>query len=186
MMEGKMKNRNMAYVVVGSFLFCIALCGCAPSKEMSTESIPAAKQFSVPRYLGTWYEIVRMPHWFENGLEKTTATYTMRKDGDIDVLNRGWNVEKSEWKDANGKAWVSDPSKGAWLRVRFFWPFSSDYKVIALDTLNYSYSMVTSGTKDYLWILSRTPQMQEPVYQQLIQQAKDFGFDVSTLHKVSH
>ncbi len=177
------RTRVVAHSII---FFCIFICGCAPSKEMNTESIPAVKQISIPQYLGTWYEIVRMPHWFENGLEKTTATYTLRKDGDIDVLNKGWNVEKQEWKEANGKAWIPDSTAGALLRVRFFWPFASDYKVIALDTAAYSYSMITSGTKDYLWILSRTPKMQDSLYQHLIKQAIDFGFDVSKLHKVSH
>lgn len=181
-----MKTGMSVVVTLGLFILCVFMDGCAPSKEMSTESISAVKRISIPRYLGTWYEIVRMPHWFENGLEKTTATYSLRSDGDIDVLNKGWDVEKQEWKDAHGKAWLPDSTKGALLRVRFFWPFTSDYKVIVLDTAAYSYSMITSGTKDYLWILSRTPKMQDSLYQHLIQQAIDFGFDVSKLHKVSH
>jgi apolipoprotein D and lipocalin family protein len=172
-----------------TFLFCFSLIlmiegGCSVSKEMSTESIPVVQTFDLQRYLGTWYEIARLPHSFENGLEKVTATYTLRDDGMITVLNKGFNSTSGKWKDAAGKARFKQPPAGGYLEVSFFWIFYADYKIIALDTINYSYAMITSSSKDYLWILSRTPQLDDAVYQSLLTKATGWGFNRSELYKV--
>jgi apolipoprotein D and lipocalin family protein len=151
---------------------------------MSTENIPVVKSFDIQRYLGTWYEVARLPHSFENGLDKVTATYSIRDDGKIAVLNRGFNTATGEWKDANGKARLKEPGAGALLEVSFFWIFYADYKVIELDTVNYSYSMVTSSSKEYFWILSRTPQVDDVMYDRLIQKARGWGFNISAIYKV--
>jgi apolipoprotein D and lipocalin family protein len=174
-------------IIVGVSFFstlCLLLFGCAPSKEMSTESIPAIKSFDLKRYLGVWYEAARLPHSFENGLDRVTATYTLQEDGTIKVLNKGFNTSEGEWKEANGKAYIPDTLAGAILKVSFFWIFYGEYKVIALDTVNYSYAMVTSSSKKYLWILSRSPQLEQTVYDDLIGKAKDWGFNVSQIYKV--
>jgi len=159
---------------------------CFTSKKSSTASIPVVKDFDLERYLGNWYEISRLPNSFEKNLDRVTATYTLREDGKIDVLNRGFDSTKNSWKEAKGKAWIPDAQFPARLRVSFFWIFASDYKVIALDSVNYSYAMVTSGSKKYLWILSRTYQMDDESYTQLFQKAKEYGFEVDKLYKVSH
>ncbi|MCX6121799.1 MAG: lipocalin family protein [Ignavibacteriales bacterium] len=171
-------------IVLGSPLIFILLNGCFVSKEMNTASIPAVKSFDLQRFLGTWYEVARLPHSFENGLDKVTATYTLRDDGKIDVLNRGFNTVKGEWKEAKGKARFKDPSTGTLLEVSFFWIFYSDYKVIILDTMNYSYAMVTSSSKKYLWILSRTPHLSDAISDTLIRKAGDWGFNISAIYKV--
>jgi lipocalin len=134
--------------------------------------------------LGTWYETARLPNSFEKNLDYVTATYTLRDDGKINVLNKGFDSTKNDWKEAKGKAWVPDSRIPAHLKVSFFWIFAGDYKIIALDQENYSYSMVTSKTKKYLWILSRTPHMDVEVYNQLVDKAKGFGFEVEDLYKV--
>jgi apolipoprotein D and lipocalin family protein len=162
----------------------IFISGCSVSKEMSTEFIPAVKSFDLQRYLGLWYEIARLPHSFENGLDRVTATYTLREDGKIAVLNKGFNVEKGEWSEAIGKARIKDDTAGAFLEVSFFWIFYADYKVIELDTTNYSYAMITSSSKKYLWILCRTPHLDNAVYDTLIRKAADWGFNTSAIYKV--
>jgi apolipoprotein D and lipocalin family protein len=162
-------------------ILTVFLLGCAPSKEMSTEFIPAVKTFDLQRYLGTWYEAARLPHSFENGLDRV---YTLRNDGMIGVLNKGFDVSKSEWKEANGKARFKGSSAGAILEVSFFWIFYADYKVIELDTVNYSYAMVTSSSKKYLWILSRSSQLDPNIYSVLIRKAGEWGFNTSAIYKV--
>jgi apolipoprotein D and lipocalin family protein len=171
-------------IVLSFPLILVLLYGCSVPKEMSTESIPAVKSFDLQRFLGTWYEVARFPHSFENGLDKVTATYTLRDDGKIDVLNKGFNTAKGEWKEAKGKARIKDSYTGAFLEVSFFWIFYADYKVIILDTVNYSYAMVTSSSKKYLWILSRTPHLDDAISDTLIRKAGDWGFNISTIYKV--
>jgi len=166
------------------FLLFLLLAGCFTPKELSTDSIPAVKNFDLNRYLGTWYEVARLPHSFEEGLDQVTATYTLQEDGTIRVLNKGFNTSEAKWNEAEGKAYVPDTSAGALLKVSFFWIFYADYKVITLDTINYSYAMVTSSSKKYLWILSRSPQLEAPVYNGLIQRADGWGFKTSDIYKV--
>jgi len=165
------------WLMIGSAMFVTARAG------ESTESLPPVPDFDLNRYLGTWYEIVRMPHRFEKDLIKVTATYSLRPDGKIRVLNRGYKPSKEKWSDARGKAWVPDLRVPARLRVSFFWPFSAEYKIIRLDA-DYQWALVTSGSTDYLWLLSRTPKMEEPVLDSLVQFAKEKGFNVGKLIRV--
>ncbi|MFC1551552.1 lipocalin family protein [Candidatus Latescibacterota bacterium] len=162
----------------------VVLSSCYTSKKMSTASIPAVKDFQLERYLGIWYEIARLPNSFEKDLDNVTANYSLRENGEINILNKGFNSEKKLWKDATGRAWMKDPNNPAHLRVSFFWKFSSDYKIIALDSENYSYALVTSTSKKYLWVLSRTPKMDTGIYASLVKIAKDYEFEVEKLYKV--
>jgi apolipoprotein D and lipocalin family protein len=172
--------------IVFSFpLFCFFFFGCSVPKEMNTESIPAVRSFDLQRYLGTWYEVARLPHSFENGLDKVTATYSLRENNMVEVINKGFNTAKGEWKEAKGKARFKNEIPGALLEVSFFWIFYADYKIIELDTINYSYAMITSGSKEYLWILSRTPQLDNAVYDSLLRKATNWGFNLSALYKLS-
>ena len=171
------------YIISFLLLFFVT---CTVPDEMKTDHIPVVTGFDVQRYLGTWYEISRLPHRFEKNLQKVTATYTLREDGKIKVLNRGYHTEKEEWKEAEGKAWIPDPQKPAHLRVSFFWIFAADYKVIALDTVAYAYAMVTSSSKEYLWILARKPHLDKTVYDRLIAYAKQQDFDLSKLEIIEH
>lgn len=179
-----MSPYQLHWIGFGFFILILFISGCFTPKELSTESIPAIKNFDLNRYLGMWYEVARLPHSFEEGLDRVTATYTLRDDGKIEVLNKGFNTSKGEWKEAKGKAYIPDTSAGALLSVSFFWIFYADYKVIALDTTNYSYTMVTSSSKKYLWILSRSPQLENLVYDNLIRQASEWGFNIAEIYKV--
>ncbi|RPI04456.1 MAG: lipocalin [Ignavibacteriae bacterium] len=179
-----MKPGQLLPIVLSVPFILVLMIGCSVSKEMSTDLIPVVKSFELQKFLGTWYEVARLPHSFENGLDKVTAQYSLRDDGKIDVLNKGLKKETGEWKEAKGKARMKEPGAGAFLEVSFFWIFYADYKVIALDTVGYSYAMITSSSKSYLWILSRTPAMDDAVYQSLIRKAEKWGFNISEIYKV--
>lgn len=151
----------------------------------STKSIPAVADVEITRYLGVWHEIARLPHKFEKDLVGVTATYTLKPKGEIEVLNQGYKgTLGGKKKTAKGRARIPDPKQAGMLKVSFFWFFWADYKIIALDKENYSYALVTSSTKNYLWLLSRTPQLPDSVYNRLIGFAGDNGFDLSKLIQV--
>jgi apolipoprotein D and lipocalin family protein len=168
--------------ILFSFLLPLlfAVSGCAPS----TKHLPAVDNFQVERYMGRWYEIARFPHRFEKGLTNVTATYTLMDDSTVNVVNTGYLPEEQKWKDATGKAVFVDSPKRAHLKVTFFWPFSGAYKVLALDHAEYRYALVTSSTYDYLWILARSPRLDENTYDRLVGEAEKFGFDTSQLNRV--
>jgi apolipoprotein D and lipocalin family protein len=150
------------------------------------EGITAVDGFDVNRYLGTWYEIARLDHRFERGLENISATYTLREDGGIDVLNKGWDVKTGEWHEAHGKAYVVEqPDKGR-LKVSFFGPFYGGYNIIELDKKDYAYSMVAGPDRSYFWILSRTKQLPEATLRTLIDHAKALGFATDQLIFARH
>lgn len=143
-------------------------------------SIPQGLQpvpdFQVDRYLGTWYEIARLDHRFERGLTHVTAKYLKQDNGDIVVVNRGYDAQGNKWREANGVAQFLGPPDIASLKVTFFWPFSGAYHVIALDRDGYNYAMVTSSSRSYLWILARRKHLDPAVLTDLLTKAKGWGF----------
>jgi apolipoprotein D and lipocalin family protein len=168
------------------FAFILLLTACMGVPE----NVKVVDNINVNQYLGTWYEIARLDQSFEHGLEKISATYTLKDDGGIKVLNRGFNVAKNEWKVAEGKAYFVDPPNAnktntGKLKVSFFGPFYGAYNIIALD-VNYQHVMICGPDKSYLWILSRTPQLAEPIKQDLVAQAKALGFATDKLIYVKH
>jgi apolipoprotein D and lipocalin family protein len=136
-------------------------------------------------YKGTWYEIARLPNSFEKNLKCTTANYTLRSDGRITVLNSGVKINgPSKPKTAKGVAWIPDPKSPSKLNVRFFWPFSGDYWIMALDK-DYTYALIGEPARKYLWILCRNRVMDDKVYSTLLDTAVKNGYDVSTIIKVA-
>ena len=131
------------------------------------------------RYLGKWYEIARFDHSFERGLVGATATYSMRDDGKIKVLNQGYkNTLDGELSKAEGKAKLTDePGK---LKVSFFWIFYADYYIMELDE-NYRWALIGSKSDKYLWILSRTPKLEDNVKNLILHHATKRGYDTSKL-----
>jgi apolipoprotein D and lipocalin family protein len=134
------------------------------------------------KYLGKWYEIAHLPAKFQDGCSETTATYTLSKNGSISVLNEC--RRKGKVTRAKGKAKVVDKTTGAKLKVTFFWPFYGDYWILKLGN-DYDYSVVGTPNRKYLWILSRTPQMDNELFSQLTEFAKSNGFDVGNLIRTS-
>ncbi|MCB1616885.1 MAG: lipocalin family protein [Pseudomonadales bacterium] len=141
--------------------------------------------FELNRYLGTWYEIARLDHAFERGLDWVSAEYSLRDDGGIRVVNRGYNTDKQQWKEAIGKAFFVDRTDVGRLKVSFFGPFYGGYNIIALDE-NYQYALIAGPNLNYLWILSRQPHLSEEIVDNLIHQAKESGFATEALIFPAH
>jgi apolipoprotein D and lipocalin family protein len=145
--------------------------------------LKTVEHLDVKRYMGTWYEIAKFPQRFEKGLVGVTATYTLLPDGKVRVQNGGYVGDfNGKHRSAQGKARIVDPVTNAKLKVSFFWPFSGDYWVLELGN-NYEYAVVGDPSRRYLWILSKTPQMDESVYKELLERIKSKGFDISKLEK---
>ena len=150
------------------------------------ENVKPVDNFKLEKYLGKWYEIARLDHRFERGLSRITADYSLRDDGGVRVLNRGYSAKDNTWKEAEGKAYfVNKPDQG-YLKVSFFGPFYGSYVVFELDHEHYQYALVCGPDKSYLWILSRTPEMKKDVKEKLVAKATALGFDTSKLIFVDH
>jgi len=157
------------------FLCVLVLAGCVGRPE----NIVPVNNFDTTRYLGKWYEIARLDHSFERGLSHVTADYSLRQDGGLKVLNRGYKEADAKWKEAEGKAYFVDKKDVGYLKVSFFGPFYGSYIVFDLDQQDYSYSMISGPDKSYLWLLSRTPSMNPALQQRLVEKARGLGFDTS-------
>jgi apolipoprotein D and lipocalin family protein len=160
----------------------IFICACVNIPE----NVSPVIGFDIHRYLGTWYEIARLDHSFERGLERVTAEYSYRDDGGIKVVNRGFDPAKNRWKETTGKAYFVGDSNLGRLKVSFWGPFYGAYNIIGLDKKNYSYSLVCGPQKSYLWILAREPHMEESLKFELIAKAKALGFETDKMIYVSH
>lgn len=139
------------------------------------------KPFQLDRYLGTWYEVARLDHGFERGLNRVTATYSLRDDGGVRVINRGQD-EQGEWREAEGRAYFVGDSDEGRLKVSFFGPFYGSYNVLATD---YDLSLVSSYNLQYLWILSHTPHPPKEKVEALVERARGLGFATDRLIWVS-
>ena len=148
---------------------------------VSTSDIAAVRNFEPDRYMGTWYEIARLPQYFERDMNEVKAQYTLNKDGTIRVENSG--VRDGEKKSITGKAKLKNPDEKPLtgeLRVSFFWPFYSDYRIIELAP-DYSYAVVTAGSRDYLWVLARKPSIKKEQLDAILNRAAELGFDLGEL-----
>ncbi|WP_328486520.1 lipocalin family protein [Methylovorus mays] len=137
------------------------------------------------RYLGKWYEIARLDHSFERGLEQVSATYSPREDGGIKVINRGYDPEKAKWQEAEGKAYFLKPADAdgrypGMLKVSFFGPFYGAYNILVLDP-DYQHVLVSGPDTSYLWVLSRTPQLPQKTLEPLLAKAESLGFATDKL-----
>jgi Bacterial lipocalin len=155
----------------------------------SCSSIPkgvsAVESFDKARYLGKWYEIARFDFRFEKGLNNTTAEYSLRSDGKIKVVNRGYDYTEGRWKQAEGKAKFVGKESTAMLKVSFFAFFYAGYNVIAIDK-DYKYALVSGSSLKYLWILSREKTIPAEIKQAYLAKAKSLGYNISDLLWVEH
>ncbi|MCL1092598.1 lipocalin family protein [Shewanella kaireitica] len=168
----------MRFCLVLSMLF-LSACTSLP------KGIEPVDDFELTKYLGTWYEIARLDHSFERGMTQVTANYEMREDGGVKVTNRGFKTDEQMWDSADGKAFFVDGTNIGHLKVSFFGPFYGSYVVYELDKEGYQYAFITSYNRDYLWFLSRTPEVNEELKQQFIKQAKELGFAMDEIIWVS-
>lgn len=144
------------------------------------EGVQAIQGFDADRYLGTWYEIARLDHRFERGLEDVSATYSARDDGGIDVVNRGYDVARGEWREIKGRAKFRGDRHTASLGVSFFGPFYGGYNVVELDD-GYEIALISGPTRSYLWILARRPDPPRAEVERLVRRAAELGFDTGSL-----
>lgn len=145
------------------------------------KNVQPVSDFELNRYLGKWYEIARLDHSFERGLTQVTAEYSLKPDGGVKVINRGYSAAKQEWREAEGKAYFVNGDNEAYLKVSFFGPFYGAYVVFGLDQQDYQYAFISGPDTDYLWLLARTPTVSPEVIQQFIKMAKAKGFDTDSL-----
>lgn len=144
--------------------------------DTSLPPLQTVQKVDLKRYLGQWYEIARYPNRFQKGCLESSASYSLRDDGDIEVLNRCKDSGDGKQRQAKGHAWVVDNASNAKLKVSFFWPFRGDYWIIELGR-EYEYAVIGTPNRKYFWILSRTRTMDEPLYTAILQRAKQQGFD---------
>lgn len=164
--------------VLGGVVLALGLVAC--KSPTPPKGVKPVDEFDAKRYLGKWYEIARLDHRFERGLEQVTATYGERDDGGLTVLNRGYDPGKQRWSESEGKAYFTRDNRTAALKVSFFGPFYGGYNVIALDD-NYQYALVSGPNRNYLWILSRTPQIPDSVKRRYLYIARNLDFPVESL-----
>lgn len=150
------------------------------------ESVKPVDGFELNKYLGKWYEIARLDHSFEAGLEQVSTEYTRLPEGGLSVLNRGFDSNSEQWTQAEGKAFFVNQDDQGYLQVSFFGPFYSSYVVFELDKQGYQYAFVSGANHDYLWLLSRTPNVSKELKHEFVRQAKAKGFDTQSLIFVDH
>jgi len=173
------KNHHKAIKLWFLIAFLVLSIGCVKSQQVMDKSV--VENFELKRYLGTWYEIARFDHRFERNLVGVTATYSLREDGEIKVVNNGYkNDFDGFFKTAIGKAKITNLNCSAHLKVSFFWFFYSDYYIMELDK-NYQWVVIGSSSDKYLWILSRTPQIEEPLNLEIIRKIEARGYDTGKL-----
>ena len=154
-----------------------ALLGLTACSTTLPEGMSAVTPFDIHRYQGKWYEIARLDHSFERGLSDVSASYRQQPDGSVEVINRGYDSKRNDWRQALGRALLTGDTKRASLKVSFFGPFYGGYHVMALDQQNYQWAMVVGPDRDYLWILAREKRLQEGVRAHLLHEAGAAGID---------
>jgi apolipoprotein D and lipocalin family protein len=158
------------------FLLSFILISCAGLPE----KVKPVTDFNLQDYKGTWYEIARLDHRFERGLERVTATYSINEDGTVKVTNKGYSTKSNEWKEAIGKAKFEGGVNTGYLEVSFFGPFYGSYVIFDLDKESYQYSFVT-GSENSLWLLSRTPAISDELKKKFVNTVSDLGYDIDEL-----
>lgn len=171
-----MRTSSLLYSLTVTLVFFSNM---AFSSQVDREPLQTVSSVDIERYMGKWYEIAAIPQSFQKGCAATTADYSLRRDGDVAVLN-SCRLEDGSIKKARGKAWAVDETN-AKLKVRFFWPFSGDYWIIELAE-DYSYAVVGHPDRDYLWILSRNPEIDPALYDDLMRTIETkHGYDLSKI-----
>ncbi len=170
-------SRARPTLLLLTLLLAIPLTVCAGVPPLRT--VPGV---DLVRYAGSWHEIARYPNIFQKGCRDATATYTLRPDGEMTVVNRCLKGAEGKSAEAKGRAWVNEPPDTARLKVTFFWPFRSDYWIIDLGE-QYDFAVVGTPDREYLWILSRTPTMTTELYAGILERLRQQGFDPGKLLK---
>ncbi len=179
MSRAKLALQPLALIVGGTLLLSSCMTGVP-------KGVQPVEGFQPDRYLGKWYEIARLDHSFERGLTNVTAEYSLKENGDIQVVNRGWNEKKEEWSEARATAKFQGDRDTGSLKVSFFWPFYGGYHVIKLDKEDYEWALVSGPDKGYLWILARDTEIDKKLKDELLSFAEDKGYEIEDLIWVDH
>lgn len=163
---------SVLIVALGMLIFG----SCATMPEGAT----VVKPFDKKQFLGKWFEIARMDYRFEKNLINVMAIYSLKDDGNIRVVNKGFDTVKKKWKMVKGKAKFRNASDEGALKVSFFGPFYSGYNVLAVDD-DYTYALIAGDDLDLLWILSRSKEIPESVKAEYLKIAEDLGYKTSDL-----
>ena len=159
----------------------LGLTGCATLPE----GVKPVTNFNLEGYLGKWYEVARLDHRFERGLEQVTADYSLREDGSIRVLNRGFSTKSGQWQEIEGKARPAGATDEGLLKVSFFGPFYSPYCIFELGPRK-EYAFISGANRSYLWLLARKPTVSQSVWNRFEIRATELGFDLEKLVRVKH
>ena len=173
-------NKIFLYILI---FLPLLLSSCATKDGINMKPLETVNNVDLGHYIGQWYEIARYEHRFQKGCVGSKATYTLRDDGKITVVNECFDNSFSvKLRSVKGKAWVVDKQSNAKLKVSFFWPFAGDYWIIDLGK-NYEYAVVGHPNRKYLWVLSRTPEMAEDLYNEILARLEKQDYDTTKLLK---
>ncbi len=177
-----MHTRESIFLVL--LVIAALAAGCRTTTErLALDELKTVNKVELASYLGNWYEIARLPAWFQKGCVASSASYVLREDGQIDVVNRcSLDSPDGKKKEAIGIARIKDGNTNARLEVSFFRPFWGDYWIIELDS-EYRYAVVGHPSRDYLWILSRCPVMDNETYSSLLEKIKNQGYEIEKIIK---
>ncbi len=173
-------NRIVKTLIVLALVLGAGAAGAAPREPLAL--VPS---LDLQRYLGRWYEVARYQHGFEKTLVGATAEYALRDDGKVSVLNSGFKKTlEGKYTDVKAVAWRPNDAVPGALKVKFFGLFTSDYLVFGLDQENYQWALVGENNRKYLWFLSRTPEVDSALFEQMKAIASAQGYDLSKLYIV--
>ena len=158
----------------------ISGCACPPSAKYTGQTVASV---DLNRYMGIWYAIASLPAWFQKDCQCVTAEYSLQKEHVKVVNSCRKGASEGPLRVSTAKAFVVPNTGNAQLKVQFFWPFKGDYWIIALDD-EYRYAVVGHPCRKYLWILSRTPRMDEKTYAMLVETARSKGYNVEKLERI--
>lgn len=180
-----MKNRTTLYAAISIAILIVtgSIYSCKSVKV--PDNISVVKNFKLEPYMGTWYEVARFDFKYEKDLSNVTATYSIKPNGKVKVVNRGYNFVKDKWEQANGKAdFVNTTNEGA-LKVSFFGPFYSGYNVVLMEP-DYENALIFGENTDYIWILSRKKTIPDHIKDKFLKEAEKAGYDLNRLIWTKH
>jgi lipocalin len=185
--KGKAMEKRAVHLVLIGLLVALgvsSMVSCVSSRS-TNDPLETVETLDLEKYLGRWYEVARYQHPFEKTLVGATAEYTLREDGKVQVVNSGFKKTlDGKYSDVKAVAWRPDETQPGKLKVKFFGLITSDYLVFALDEVDYQWALVGQDSRDFLWFLSRTPQVSDELLEKMKAMASAQGYDLTDLFLV--
>ena len=181
-----MNYKKLLQISVFTALSLVTVTSFSSCKTASVPNhIKVVTPFDIKKFDGTWYEIARFDFKHEKDLSNVTANYTLKENGGVQVLNKGYNYVKNKWEEAKGKAKFTTSNKDGSLQVSFFGPFYAGYHVVMMEP-DYETALIFGDTTDNIWILSRTKTISEATKQKYLTHAKKAGYDLNRMVWTKH